>query len=217
MSRKRVTGDALTQAVMKRGLEPVNSDEEHNMVLDETQQEKFISEMNLIATQYIATWRKMFAWTSLLILYVHALSLLGLVPLTRGFLTHLTPQSVTFQLLLSPAFAGSAFFSSPLFPIMLEVLSLSAMMWTIRECLKRPTMSYPAFSSVNKLVGFLAFLFWALLSYVQASNSVWGRHLVLTLSIPLHCLAAETFRGAREMAKEGVDKLDKLKYSHKKV
>jgi hypothetical protein len=203
---------------MKRGIEPVNSDEEHNMVLDETQQEKFISEMNLIATQYIATWRKMFAWTSLLILYVNAFSLLGLVPLSRHALAILTPKSVTLNLFLSPIYAGSFFFTSPLAPIFVQLASLFSLMWSVKQCMRKSASSYASFSRLNRLLGLGAFSAWTFLAYLyNIPNPFWGRHLVLSLSVPLQALAAETYRSACETAREGVDKLEKFKYSHKKV
>ena len=217
-SRKRIVGQALTEAVRANGLEPVNSDEEQNMVLDEAQQEKFVSEMNLVVSQYVATWRKMFAWTSLLILYVNAFSLLGLVPLTRQFLAFLTPKSVTLNLFMSPSYAGSFFFANPLEPIFVQIASLFSLMWTVKQCLRRNASAYASFSRVNMLLACIAFSAWTFLAYsYNAPNPFWGRHLVLSLSVPLQAIAAETYEAACETAREGVDKLEKFKYSHKKV
>lgn len=217
MSRRRITGKELTEAVKTKGIEPINSDEEQNMVLDETQQEKFISEIQIIASQYISTWRKLFAWISLLILYVHSLSLLGLVPFTRSLVSLASPRSVTLQFLLSPTFAGASFFGDPLVPIFVQLGSIFIVMLTVRECMQRASLSYPSFTRVNRILGFTAFCAWTILAYMHAQNPIWGRHLVLSVSCPLLSLAAETFRGAQELAKEGVDKLQTLKYVHKKV
>ena len=200
----------LKAAVKKHGLEAVNSDEELNSVLDETQQERFIQQMQEIANSYMQSWKRMFSWLSLLIMYINILALLGMVPTTRSLVSTWTPRSVTVQFLISPVFLGSGFFGT-FVPCAVHASTCILTFLVVIVALRGGSLK------LVRLVGLVAFVTWIATSYMYLEHWMWGKHTVLVISLPLLCVAADTYLGARELATQGVAKLAALKYSHKKV
>lgn len=199
----------LKEAVKREGIAAVNSDEEINGILDEVQQERFIKQMKDIADSYMHSWRRMFTWLSILILYINVLALVGMIPVMRNVFSDFVPRSVTVQFLISPLWLGSSF-SSALFPVILQTLSILFNLFV----LSRPI---EVVARRLKLITIIALSAWLGMSYIYLDNWLWGRHIVLVVSLPLFCVAAHTYADARELAVQGVEKLTSLKYSHKKV
>ena len=215
--RQRLQGTDLKQAVEKEGVDAINSDEEANGVLDELQQEQFIQQMELLVTEYIGRWRAMFAWLSLLVVYIEILNLVGLMPVFRPLTASFEFRSVILNFAISPLFLSQTFFH--IWPLALGVslMDICAILWVVSACMRRrQMMGLPRFSQICRTLGLGSLLMHLLLTY--AGNApLFGRHFVLTVTCPLLCLTAETLVGSGEAAVEGLDKLSKFKYSHKKA
>ena len=190
----------------------VNSDEEVNGILDEVQQEKFISAMNQMASDYMQSWKRLFSWLSLVVIYINILALVGFIPLTRSFVAGYTPRSFTVQSLLSPVWVGAEFFGHP-WPFCLQFFSVILIFIVAQRSLS----STRGGQTLVRLLGILALGVWLFASFKYTENWIWGRHTVLVVSLPLLCLAADTYLGARDLAVQGIEKLTTLKYSHRKV
>jgi hypothetical protein len=199
----------IKEAVKREGIAAVNSDEEINGILDENQQERFIIQMRDIADSYMHSWKRMFFWLSILILYINFLALVGMVPSIRNTLSQWTPRSVTIQFLVSPVWLGSLF-SGSLIAVILQMLSILVIFFVVSRPIELVARRL-------KLIGIIALLGWLAISYTYVDNWWWGRQIVLVVSLPLFCVAADTYAGARELAVQGVEKLASLKYTHKKV
>ena len=218
-ARNRLAGKDLTSAVNKRGADAVNSDEEPNAVLDEAQQQKFIEQMELIATQYVQNWRTMFAWLSLLVLYIHVFALLGLVPFTRNIIASWTPRSVTVQFLISPVNLLSAFFSSGALPLLLELITIACIAFIYSRSMQRVPSpdALHRFKRINRLIGLALAVLWPFMASKYIENWTWSKYIVIPLSACLLSLAADTFVSGQELTVKGLEKLVAFKYSHKKV
>lgn len=203
----------IKQAVKSKGVEAVNSDEELNGILDQAQQEKFIQSMHAIAEDYMRSWGKLFSWLSVLIIYINVLALLGMIPVTRQFFTFWVPRSVTVQFLLSPVWLGSAWFGHYL-PLCLQLVSTSLVFHLFFRSLRGPLGGLPR---LIRFTGLVSFLLWTVTSYCTLETWIWGKHTVIVVSLPLLCIAADTYVGAKDLAFKGIEKLNSLKYSHKKV
>lgn len=199
----------IKEAVKREGIAAVNSDEEINGILDEFQQERFIKQMRDIADSYMHSWRRMFFWLSILILYINVLALVGMVPFIRNTLSQWIPRSVTIQFLVSPIWLGSSF-SGSFIAFILQTLSILVIFIVLSRRIE-------FVSRRLKLIGLIALSCWLAISFTYLDNWWWGRQIVLVVSLPLFCVAADTYAGARELAVQGVEKLASLKYSHKKV
>ena len=214
--RQRITGAELKVAVEQKGVDVVNSDEEQNGVLDEAQQEQFITQMTMISHEYIQRWKGMFSWLAVFVLYMNSMSLVGIFPLTRHIITAWTPQSVTVQFFLSPAWLAAGFYGHIWSVLFLQVATLFAVLWISANA---SAAEPPAqFKRINRVIALVSFALWSLLSALTDQPHVfWGRHTVLIVSVPLLSFAAETYLGSRELALGGLDKLNKFKYTHRKV
>lgn len=199
----------LKAAVKRDGINAVNSDEEISGILDEAQQEKFIQSMQAIASDYMHSWKRLFSWLSILIIYINVLALLGMVPHTRQIISLWVPRSVTLQFLISPVWLGSGWFGRTL-PLVGQIISTLMIFHVISMCIRGPTTGSSRFIRTTGVVSAIA---WMAISY----RLLWGKHSVIMLSLPLLCLAADTYVGARDLACRGIEKLSSLKYSHKKV
>jgi hypothetical protein len=208
-TRQRQTGKALTEAIKKNGVDVINSDEEQNNILDENQQERFISQMTLIAQDYVATWKRLLFYVYVIVIYIHTLSLIGL--LSPAYLVSWTPSSMTVQLFISPLWLGlSSFSPSCILPVSLvEIATLVSVYHMHRNDYSQKTIR------VSGVSGLLVWI--ALCSFARTGSLFWGRHLVLLVSQPLLCVAADTYVSSKTLAHEGIDKLTKFKYSYKKV
>ena len=188
--RKRLQGTALTSAVQKTGVDAINSDEEVNGVLDETQQEAFITQMNLLVGQYISRWKSFFSWTSLLIIYIRILDLIGIM---IGNI-NIEFKSLFLNLAISPLFLSSSFSF-----VFISIFDLFAIYFII----------------TNRMIYSRMYAFASLCIHLYLGGT--GRHLVVAITVPLLCVASETFSSAQSDAKEGLNKLVKFKYPHKKA
>lgn len=215
--RVRHTGKDLTDGVRKSGVDEVNSDEEQNKILDEVQQEKFIEQMTIVATEYVASWKRMLAYTTVVVLYIYSLALVGLLPVTRNIISKFTPNSITVQFLLAPVYVGSCFFNTWLLPALLNIFSLLCVLWTASQCMS-PTLIIQSLRKSIRISAGVSLVTWSWLAHSAGVSSViWGRHLVLAVAHPLFCFAADTFVSSRELAIEGISKLSQFTYSHRKV
>jgi hypothetical protein len=205
---------AIKAAVKKHGIEAVNSDEELNGILDEAQQERFIRAMHAMASDYIHTWRQMFSWLSILVCYINILAFCGSFPFLRSFFTSWVPKSVTVGALVSPIWLLSGFFGSTI-PLIIHASSLLTIFHIMTIVARHQT---PGLSRRIRGIGLTSLVVWGIISNVYIEkNWYWGKHIVVCLSLPLMCIAADTFVSARDLAIQGIDKLSALKYSHKKV
>jgi hypothetical protein len=199
----------LKEAVKRDGIDAVNSDEEQRGILDEVQQDKFINAMNDMASDYIRSWKRMFAWLCIIIIYINILALTGFLSPARSVFSAWVPRSFTVQSLLSPIWAGEGFFKHA-WPFYLQLLSLVAILHIARA-------SFSGSPTPLRVMGVLSLVAWLGTSYLYIDNWLWGRHTVLVASLPLLCIGAETFVSARDLAVQGIGKLSALRYSHKKV
>jgi hypothetical protein len=218
--RKNVRSPELRHAIKKRGVDAVKSDEESEY-LDEAQQELFVKQMTVIVDEYIAKWKSMFAWLSLVVLYVHAGCLIGIFPLTR-WITSIGPiatsQSIIFQTFCAPLTLGTAFYPLGYFAVMMCLLTITGDIWIIKICMGgKKGLDVQKFRIGYWAVSLVITVGWMFMATVVGISPLWGKHTVIIIATPLLGYAGETYISSRSVAMAGLEKLDLFKYSHKKL
>lgn len=209
--RKRLDGKALTQSVSEQGVDAVNSDEEQNGLLDESQQELFISQMTLLVGQYVGRWKAMFAWTVLFVSYITLLDMFGMFPPTRWLVTAIEFKSLVLTVAIFPVLISVELFH--VWPLLM-IVSVAELAATFRmwQMVTRPDSQKYAIA------------YFAVLSLIVRSGLIYmyaahwgGRHIVSLFAFPLLCVSAYTLISSQSAANEGLRKLDKFKYHFKKA
>ena len=223
MGRKRVKTPELRKEIVNRGVDAVNSDEEGNEYLDEAQQELFVTQMTTIVDEYISRWRSMFAWVSVLVMYVHGGCLLGLIPWTRPFASIMSSsESFLGRLIFAPFSIGSTFYRFGWTSAAIGILSLISDYIIIRACmrssletnreqyLRKFRMTYLTLSTI-------VFTGWLILALAANIQPLWGKHAVVMIITFLLGFAGDTFVSSKILAIAGLEKLNQFKYSYKKL
>jgi len=225
--RKNILSPELRNDIKRRGVDAVNSDEEKEF-LDEAQQERFVSQMTIIVDEYIARWRSLFAWLSVIVLYVHLGCLIGLLPLTRWITTYgplgSGSTSIIVKIFTAPLTLGTSFYSLGYMSALFGLFTLTCDGWIVKSCLSlgagnnRRSIDTFHYRKVYWTMSFVITIGWLLLAASTTMTSLlWGKHTVIIVSTPLLGYAGEIFLSSRSLAVAGLEKLDSYKYSYKKL
>lgn len=222
--RRRVKTPELKKEIKARGLDAVNSDEEGNPYLDENQQEVFVTQMTFLVEEYISRWRSLFAWISVLVIYVHGACIVGLCPWTRPFAS-LVSSSASWlaQLFFSPFSLGSAFYHLGWVPFAIASMSIACDANIIRTCMQSSLATNPQsllrhYRTQFIILSILTISAWVVLAHAaNLPRLLWGKHTVLMIVTPLLGLAGDTFVSSKILAVAGLEKLNHFKYNYKKL
>ena len=213
----------MKQEIKQRGIDAVNSDEEGNAYLDETQQELFVSQMTNLVEEYIARWRSMFAWVALLAIYIHGGCLVGLCPWTRQIATYLSAgESIIVRFIFAPFSLGSGFYSLGWISCVVGLTSLACDIFITRLCMKSSLEAnresfLRRFRAIYAVLSALVFGGWIVSATAAKLQPLWGKHTVLMVITPLLGIAGDTFVSSKILAIAGLEKLNQFKYSYKKI
>ena len=173
--------------------------------------------MEIIAHDYVLTWNKMLTYITYLVVYIYTMSLIGMLPITDIVYTNWTPNSITIQFLLAPLWLGQTLGSLSYLVILVELATLFSIYWIYQEYVSNLSSKLHAQRDI-RISGISSFIVWVLLSlFSGVHNMFWGRHLILIVAQPLLCIAADTYVSSSKLAQEGLEKLNRFKYSHRKV